>query len=87
MVSFAMLTILQVVPILRAGLVLVEQVATVLPATQTYHLGDTTDRPMLINLAEVIRLRAAEIFFFENVSSRDLCRLEIFVFENVSSGG
>ena len=30
---------LQVVPILRAGLVLLEQAAAVLPATQTYHVG------------------------------------------------
>ena len=30
---------LQVVPILRAGLVLVEQIATVLPAQVTYHVG------------------------------------------------
>lgn len=30
---------LQVVPILRAGLVLVEQAASVLPANQTFHLG------------------------------------------------
>ncbi len=32
-------TVLQVVPILRAGLVLVEQIATVLPAQVTYHVG------------------------------------------------
>ena len=32
-------TALQVVPILRAGLVLVEQIATVLPAQVTYHVG------------------------------------------------
>lgn len=29
----------QVVPILRAGLVLLEQAATMLPVTQTYHVG------------------------------------------------
>lgn len=29
----------QVVPILRAGTVLLEQVGTVLPVTQTYHVG------------------------------------------------
>lgn len=30
---------LQVVPILRAGLMLLEQSATLLPVTQTYHVG------------------------------------------------
>jgi hypothetical protein len=30
---------LQVIPILRAGLVLLEQAATLLPASETYHLG------------------------------------------------
>lgn len=29
----------QVIPILRAGLVLVEHISSVLPATQTYHVG------------------------------------------------
>lgn len=29
----------QVVPILRAGLVLLEQAATVLPSSQTFHVG------------------------------------------------
>ena len=29
----------QVVPILRAGLVMVEQISTVLPAQVTYHVG------------------------------------------------
>lgn len=33
----------QVVPILRAGLVLLEQTATVLPVTQTYHVGYVRD--------------------------------------------
>ncbi len=33
------MAVLQVVPILRAGLVLVEQIATVLPAQVTYHVG------------------------------------------------
>ena len=30
---------MQVVPILRAGLVLVEQIATVLPSQETFHVG------------------------------------------------
>ena len=30
---------MQVVPILRAGLVMVEQISTVLPAQVTYHVG------------------------------------------------
>lgn len=30
---------MQVVPILRAGLVLVEQISTVLPSQVTYHVG------------------------------------------------
>lgn len=34
---------LQVVPILRAGLVLLEQAATLLPAQETYHLGYVRD--------------------------------------------
>jgi uracil phosphoribosyltransferase len=31
------------VPVLRAGLVLLEQAATVLPAAQTYHVGYVRD--------------------------------------------
>lgn len=31
--------ILQVIPILRAGLVLVEHASSILPAIKTYHLG------------------------------------------------
>ncbi|XP_024517710.1 uracil phosphoribosyltransferase isoform X1 [Selaginella moellendorffii] len=38
---------IKVVPILRAGLVLVEHVASVLPATQTYHLGFVRDEETL----------------------------------------
>lgn len=34
---------LQVIPILRAGLVLLEQAATLLPASETYHLGYVRD--------------------------------------------
>jgi uracil phosphoribosyltransferase len=37
------LMLLQVVPILRAGLVLLEQAATLLPAQETYHLGYVRD--------------------------------------------
>ncbi|MCO5554270.1 hypothetical protein L7F22_007798 [Adiantum nelumboides] len=41
----------RVIPILRAGLVLVEHISSVLPATQTYHVGfqrdETTLRPRL----------------------------------------
>lgn len=37
----------KVVPILRAGLVLVEQIGSVLPATQTYHLGYVRDEETL----------------------------------------
>jgi uracil phosphoribosyltransferase len=33
----------QVIPILRAGLVLLEQSATLLPASETYHLGYVRD--------------------------------------------
>ena len=33
------LAVMQVVPILRAGLVLIENIATVLPAQVTYHVG------------------------------------------------
>jgi uracil phosphoribosyltransferase len=45
MQSKGILTILlsQVVPILRAGLVPLEQVATVLPAYETYHVGLVRD--------------------------------------------
>jgi uracil phosphoribosyltransferase len=38
-----LLLLLQVVPILRAGLVLLEQAATLLPASETYHLGYVRD--------------------------------------------
>lgn len=34
---------MQVIPILRAGLVLLEQAATLLPASETYHLGYVRD--------------------------------------------
>jgi uracil phosphoribosyltransferase len=34
---------LQVIPILRAGLVLLEQASTLLPASETYHLGYVRD--------------------------------------------
>lgn len=34
---------MQVVPILRAGLILMEQAATLLPVTQTYHVGYVRD--------------------------------------------
>lgn len=37
----------QVVPILRAGLVLLEAASTVLPATETYHLGYVRDEKTL----------------------------------------
>lgn len=37
----------QVVPILRAGLVLLEQAATLLPASETYHLGYVRDETTL----------------------------------------
>lgn len=33
----------QVVPVLRAGLVLLEQAATVLPSSETYHVGHIRD--------------------------------------------
>lgn len=33
----------QVVPILRAGLILLESAATVLPASETYHVGYSRD--------------------------------------------
>jgi uracil phosphoribosyltransferase len=36
-------THVQVIPILRAGLVLLEQSATLLPASETYHLGYVRD--------------------------------------------
>lgn len=35
--------LMQVVPILRAGLILMEQAATLLPVTQTYHVGYVRD--------------------------------------------
>ena len=38
-----MLLLVQVVPILRAGLVLLENAATLLPASETYHLGYVRD--------------------------------------------
>lgn len=38
----------RVVPILRAGLVLVEHISTVLPATQTYHVGFNRDETTLM---------------------------------------
>lgn len=37
----------QVVPILRAGLVLLEQATTVLPASETYHVGYVRDESTL----------------------------------------
>jgi hypothetical protein len=37
----------QVVPILRAGLVLLEQAMTVLPASETYHVGYVRDEATL----------------------------------------
>ena len=43
----AMLSMLQVIPILRAGLVLLEQAATVLPSTMTYHVGYVRDEKTL----------------------------------------
>ena len=39
--------VVQVVPILRAGLVLLEQAATLLPASETYHLGYVRDEQTL----------------------------------------
>ena len=33
----------QVVPILRAGLIMLEQAATMLPASETYHVGYVRD--------------------------------------------
>ncbi|KAG6541259.1 hypothetical protein Mapa_017310 [Marchantia paleacea] len=45
----------KVVPILRAGLVLVEQIGSVLPATQTYHLGGT-----IVAALEELRNRGAD---------------------------
>lgn len=38
---------IKVVPILRAGLVLIDQMASVLPATETYHLGLVRDETTL----------------------------------------
>ena len=38
---------LQVIPILRAGLVLLEQAGTVLPASQTFHVGYVRDEATL----------------------------------------
>ena len=40
-------TVRQVVPILRAGLVLLEQATTVLPASETYHVGYVRDESTL----------------------------------------
>jgi uracil phosphoribosyltransferase len=39
--------LLQVVPVLRAGLVLLEQAQTVLPACETYHVGYVRDEKTL----------------------------------------
>ena len=43
------------VPILRAGLVLLEQAATVLPSSETYHVGyvrdETTLQVVLLSLS------------------------------------
>ncbi len=39
--------VLQVVPVLRAGLVLLEQAFTVLPASQTFHVGYARDESTL----------------------------------------
>ena len=41
------MTLRQVVPILRAGLVLLEQATTVLPASETYHVGYVRDESTL----------------------------------------
>ena len=40
-------SLLKVVPILRAGLVLLENSATLLPASETYHLGLVRDEETL----------------------------------------
>ena len=38
---------MQVIPILRAGLIMLEQAATMLPASQTYHVGFVRDENTL----------------------------------------
>ena len=46
---------LQIVPILRAGLVLLEQAATVLPSSETYHVGHIRDEvTMQVNLIQIV---------------------------------
>jgi uracil phosphoribosyltransferase len=51
-----------VVPILRAGLVILEQATTVLPHCQTYHLGMVRDEETLQVIAEhVVVLGASQI--------------------------
>lgn len=42
-----LLCAMQVVPILRAGLVLIEQISTVLPSQVTYHVGLVRDEETL----------------------------------------
>lgn len=39
---------LQVVPVLRAGLVLLEQAASVIPVSETYHVGYVRDDETLL---------------------------------------
>ena len=41
--AHTIMLLMQVVPILRAGLILMEQAATLLPVTQTYHVGYVRD--------------------------------------------
>lgn len=55
---------LQVVPILRAGLVLVEQISTVLPSQVTYHVGLVRNEDTLqVSCMTSIQLRVLRCFF------------------------
>ena len=49
---------IKVVPILRAGLVLLENAQTVLPASETYHLGLVRDeKTLLVRIREKKKMR------------------------------
>lgn len=57
----ALLWFLQVVPILRAGLVPLEQVSTVLPAYETYHVGLVRDEQSFEVILHLNTVVAAEV--------------------------
>jgi uracil phosphoribosyltransferase len=65
------------VPILRAGLVLVEQAASVLPANQTFHLGKSH---MLCNGS-----RFSYVKFFKDLLDHDVNVRKALMLKDLSS--